>query len=73
LLVGRVQVGAAVEQPGTQSELVSFYVRADAAGREAQLLVRILPEEGSYACWTLRKRDDPRYSSFLNTFDAFKA
>jgi hypothetical protein len=72
LLVGRTRIEPAVERPGTQEDMVSYRVYADINGREAELLVRILPGKGSYACWAVQQGSETRFS-MLNTFDAYKA
>jgi hypothetical protein len=71
LVVQNTRIEAAVERPGTEDEMVSYRVYADMGGREAELLVRILPEQGSYACWTVQKQNESRFA-MLNTFDAYQ-
>jgi hypothetical protein len=72
LVVQKTRIEAASTRPGMESQMVSFRVFGQMGGHEAELMVRIVPERGSYACWTVQQSDSAQFR-ILNTFDAYKA
>ena len=71
LVVRTTRIETAVTRPG-MGEMVSFRVFGRMGGHDAELMVRIMPERGSYACWTVHESNSPNFR-MLNTFDAYKA
>ena len=68
LLVRRARAVPQVENPGN-GEMVSYLVFSELDAHVAQLLVRVHPTRGSYACWQVKKPGE-QYMHMLATFDA---
>jgi hypothetical protein len=68
LLVREARAVPQVKNPGS-GEMVSYLVLSEVGSRRAELMVRVHPTRGSYACWQIQEGNE-QHMSMLGTFGA---